>query len=100
VLFCHVLPNLMGPVIVYTTLTVPEAILYESFLSFLGIGVQAPLPSWGNLASEGLKEINPVESYGWLLLWPCVFLGMTLLSLNFMGDGLRDRFDPRATKTA
>ena len=98
VLFRHVLPNLIGPVIVYTTLTVPEAILYESFLSFLGIGVQAPLPSWGNLAAEGLKEVNPIKSYTWLLLWPCLLLGLTLLALNFVGDGLRDRFDPRAAR--
>ena len=91
----HVLPNLVGPIIVYTTLTVPQAILQESFLSFLGIGVQPPLPSWGNLAAEGLSELNPVESHPWLLFWPCLLLGLTLLALNFLGDGLRDRFDPR-----
>ncbi len=91
----HVLPNLIGPIIVYTTLTVPQAILQESFLSFLGIGVQPPLPSWGNLAAEGLAELNPVESHLWLLLGPCVLLAVTLLALNFVGDGLRDRYDPR-----
>ena len=96
ILVKHILPNLIGPIIVYTTLTVPQAILQESFLSFLGIGVQAPLPSWGNLASEGLAELNPVVTRYWLIFWPCVLLGVTLLSLNFLGDGLRDRFDPRS----
>lgn len=96
ILIRHMLPNLIGPIIVYTTLTVPEAILQESFLSFLGIGVQAPLPSWGNLASEGLTVLNPVESHWWLLAFPCALLGLTLMALNFLGDGLRDRFDPRS----
>lgn len=96
VLFRHVLPNLVGPIIVYATLTVPQAILQESFLSFLGIGVKDPLPSWGNLASEGLSVLNPVKSHWWLLAWPAALLGMTLLALNFLGDGLRDRFDPRS----
>lgn len=98
ILLIHLLPNLLGPIIVYTTLTVPQAILQESFLSFLGIGVKPPLPSWGNLAAEGLKELNPVRSYWWLLAWPCLLLGVTLLSLNFLGDGLRDKYDPRATR--
>lgn len=98
ILFRHLLPNLLGPIIVYTTLTVPQAILQESFLSFLGIGVKPPLPSWGNLAAEGLKELNPVQSYWWLLAWPCVLLAVTLLSLNFLGDGLRDKYDPRSRK--
>ncbi|MEC8558990.1 MAG: ABC transporter permease [Planctomycetota bacterium] len=90
----HLLPNLMGPVIVYATLAVPAAILSESFLSFLGIGVQEPLPSWGNLASSGLTELNTVKSRWWLLLWPCLLIGVTLLALNFLGDHLKDRFDP------
>ena len=90
----HLLPNLMGPVIVYATLAVPAAILSESFLSFLGIGVNEPLPSWGNLASSGLSELNTVESRWWLLLWPCLLIGATLLALNFLGDHLKDRFDP------
>ena len=98
ILFRHILPNLVGPIIVYTTLTVPQAILQESFLSFLGIGVKAPLPSWGNLASEGLSELNPVKGHWWLLVWPCALLGVTLLSLNFLGDGLRARIDPRTRK--
>ena len=90
----HLLPNLMGPVIVYATLAVPAAILSESFLSFLGIGVNEPLPSWGNLASSGLSELNTVESRWWLLFWPCLLIGATLLALNFLGDHLKDRFDP------
>ena len=90
----HVLPNLMGPVIVYATLAVPAAILSESFLSFLGIGVNEPLPSWGNLASSGLSQLNTVESRWWLLVWPCFLIGVTLLALNFLGDHLKDRFDP------
>ncbi len=91
----HLLPNLIGPIVVYATLTVPQAILQESFLSFLGIGIQPPLPSWGNLASAGLSQLNPVESRWWLLLWPCVLLALTLLSLNFVGEGLREAFDPK-----
>ncbi|MDH3584289.1 MAG: ABC transporter permease, partial [Phycisphaerae bacterium] len=100
ILLRHILPNLIGPIIVYTTLTVPQAILQESFLSFLGIGVQAPLPSWGNLAADGLSELNTVKSHPWLLAFPCTLLGVTLLALNFMGDGLRDYYDPRTLKAA
>jgi len=91
----HLLPNLTGPIIVYATLTVPQAILQESFLSFLGIGVKTPLPSWGNLAADGLPELNPYKSNWWLLVVPCVLLGSTLLSLNFVGEGLREALDPR-----
>lgn len=91
----HLLPNLIGPIIVYATLTVPQAILQESFLSFLGIGVRPPLPSWGNLASEGLVELNPIRTRWWLILFPCLLLATTLLALNFMGEGLRESFDPR-----
>ncbi len=96
----HLLPNLIGPIIVYTTLTVPSAILQESLLSFLGIGVQAPLPSWGNLASEGIGELHALGQPGlvfrwWLIVWPCALLGLTLLALNFLGDALRVRLDPR-----
>lgn len=96
----HILPNLIGPIIVYTTLTVPTAILEESFLSFLGIGVQPPLPSWGSLAADGLASLNPVRMRLWLLLWPCVLLALTLLALNFVGDGLRDRLDPRGRRNS
>ena len=91
----HLLPNLAGPIIVYATLTVPAAILSESFLSFLGIGVNEPLPSWGNLAATGLSELNTVRSRWWLLLWPCVAIALTLLSLNFVGEQLRERLDPK-----
>ena len=95
------LPNLAGPIIVYATLTVPTAILQESFLSFLGIGVQAPLPSWGNLAADGLNvvhNLNRPPVRWWLLVWPCTLLGLTLLSLNFLGDALRTWLDPRMRK--
>lgn len=92
----HLLPNLAGPVLVYATMIVPQAILQESFLSFLGIGIQPPLPTWGALAGEGLVEgLNPVLSRWWLLVVPCALLAVTLLSLNFLGDGLRDVLDPR-----
>ena len=96
ILLRHLLPNLMGPVIVYATLAIPQAILQESFLSFLGIGIQPPLPTWGSLAGEGLPEgLNPVSSYWWLLVVPCVLLALTLLSLNSVGDALRDVLDPK-----
>jgi len=91
----HLLPNLIGPIVVYATLTVPQAILQESFLSFLGIGIKPPLPSWGNLAAEGRDELNPYQSHWWLLVSPCVLLGVTLLSLNFVGEALREGFDPK-----
>ncbi len=95
----HMLPNLLAPIIVYATLTVPQAILQESFLSFLGIGIQPPLPSWGNLAAEGLAELNTVHSRWWLLVFPCALLGATLLALNFMGEGLREAFDPKRARS-
>jgi oligopeptide transport system permease protein len=91
----HLLPNLLGPIIVYATLTVPTAILSESFLSFLGIGVREPLPSWGNLAAGGLNELNIVRTRWWLLFWPCLFVGITLLALNFVGEWLREALDPK-----
>jgi oligopeptide transport system permease protein len=94
----HLLPNLMGPIVVYATLTVPQAMLQESFLSFLGIGVKPPLPSWGNLAADGLEQLNPYESNWWLLLFPCLLLGSTLLALNFVGEGLREAMDPRRAR--
>jgi ABC-type dipeptide/oligopeptide/nickel transport system permease subunit len=94
-LFIHLLPNLAGPIIVYATLTVPAAILAESFLSFLGIGVREPLPSWGNLAAGGLSELNPVRMRWWLLVFPCLLIALTLLSLNFVGEALREALDPR-----
>lgn len=91
----HLLPNLVGPIVVYATLAVPQAILQESFLSFLGIGVKPPLPSWGNLAAEGLSELNTYRSHWWLLFFPCALLGLTLLAMNFVGEGLREAFDPK-----
>lgn len=94
----HLLPNLVGPITVYATLTVPQAILQESFLSFLGIGVRPPMPSWGNLAADGLSELNPFWSNWWLLLFPCLLLGVTLLALNFVGEGLREAMDPKRSR--
>ena len=94
----HLLPNLIGIVIIYLTLTIPAVILDESFLSFLGLGVQAPQASWGSLLSEGAQVINPVKSYWWLLLFPASVMSVTLLALNFLGDALRDALDPRAKR--
>lgn len=92
----HLLPNLIGPITVYATLTVPQAILQESFLSFLGIGIQPPVPTWGSLASDALLPgLNTIHAYPYMLIIPCVLLSVTLLSLNFLGDGLRDVFDPK-----
>ncbi|WP_432415677.1 ABC transporter permease [Chromohalobacter israelensis] len=88
----HLIPNAIGPVIVYVTLTVPKVILLESFLSFLGLGVQEPLTSWGVLISEGT---DMMQSAPWLLLVPSLFLATTLFCLNFLGDGLRDALDPK-----
>jgi oligopeptide transport system permease protein len=88
----HVIPNVVGPVIVYVTLTIPSVILAESFLSFLGLGVQEPLTSWGVLISEGA---NAMETAPWTLIFPAVFMAVTLFCFNFIGDGLRDALDPR-----
>jgi oligopeptide transport system permease protein len=88
----HILPNLMGPVIVYGTLTVPAVILLESILSFLGLGVQPPQSSWGTLINEGADKL---DIYPWLLIGPAVFFSLTIFALNFLGDGLRDALDPR-----
>jgi len=88
----HLIPNVLGPVIVYTTLTIPSVILLESFLSFLGLGVQPPTSSWGSLISGGVETM---EEYPWLLIFPGLVLTITLFSLNFLGDGLRDALDPR-----
>ncbi len=88
----HVIPNLLGPVVIYMTLLVPQVILLESFLSFLGLGVQEPMTSWGVLISAGAKNIGTAN---WLLLFPAFFLVSTLFALNFIGDGLRDALDPK-----
>ncbi|WP_234186288.1 ABC transporter permease [Shinella sp. NM-101] len=88
----HVIPNTIGPVVIFVTVIVPKVILLESFLSFLGLGVQAPLTSWGSLIAEGA---NNIQSAPWLLVFPAIFFVVTLFSLNFVGDGLRDAFDPK-----
>jgi ABC-type dipeptide/oligopeptide/nickel transport system permease subunit len=95
ILLRHVLPNLVGPIVVYATLAVPNAILQESFLSFLGLGIQDPQATWGSLAGDAVAAINTVQVDWWLVAFPCAALGLTLLSLNFVGDGLRDAFDPK-----
>lgn len=91
----HLLPNVMVPVIVYATLTVPAVMLQEAFLSFLGLGVQPPDASWGSLAADGAAALNPVRMYWWLIVFPGAALAATLLALNFLGDGLRDALDPK-----
>lgn len=88
----HVIPNIIGPVVVYVTLTIPSVILAESFLSFLGLGVQEPLTSWGVLIANGAYQI---ETAPWLLIFPSLFMAVTLFCFNFIGDGLRDAFDPK-----
>ena len=92
IIFRHIIPNTLSPVIVYVTLTVPRVILLESFLSFIGLGVQEPMTSWGVLISEGVSNM---ENAPWMLWLPATLLAVTLLSLNFLGDGLRDAFDPK-----
>jgi len=96
ILLGHVLPNLVGPIVVYATLAVPNAILQESFLSFLGLGIQDPQATWGSLAGDAVAAINTVQVDWWLVVFPCGALGLTLLSLNFVGDALRDAFDPKS----
>ncbi len=90
----HIFPAILGPIIVYATLTIPAAMLSEAFLSFLGIGIREPLPSWGNLASDGLSQLNPVHSRWWLLFWPCLCIASTLMLMNWLGNKLRIRLDP------
>ncbi len=92
IIFRHVVPNTLGPVIVYATLTIPQVMLSEAFLSFLGFGVQAPLASWGSLAAEGIQNI---AIFPWQLIFPGLTMALTLFSLNFLGDGLRDALDPQ-----
>jgi oligopeptide transport system permease protein len=91
----HILPNCVGPIVVYGTLQVAAVILLESFLSYLGLGLQL---SWGILVSEAVNVVNPLESRWWLLAFPSAFLALTLLSLNFLGDGLRDALDPKTRR--
>jgi len=97
IIFRHLVPNTIGPVIVYATLTVPSVMLQEAFLSFLGLGVQAPLASWGSLAKDGIQNI---AVFPWQLLFPGVTMAITLVSLNFLGDGLRDALDPQTRRTS
>jgi len=96
ILFKHLLPNLTGIILIYLTLTIPAVIIDESFLSFLGLGIQSPQASWGSLLADGASAINPVRSFWWLLVFPAAAMAVTLLALNFLGDALRDAFDPRS----
>jgi len=93
----HIVPNLLGVVAIYVTLTIPQVILVESFLSFLGLGVQEPMTSWGALVNEGAQEM---ENAPWMLVFPALFLTVTLFCFNFLGDGLRDALDPRDRGTS
>jgi oligopeptide transport system permease protein len=95
IIFRHILPNILGPIIVYTTLTIPAVMLLEAFLSFLGLGVQPPMSSWGVLIKDGAEKM---EEFPWLLQFPAALFSLTLFSLNFLGDGLRDALDVRSSK--
>jgi len=95
IIFRHILPNILGPIIVYTTLTIPAVMLLEAFLSFLGLGVQPPMSSWGVLIKDGAEKM---EEFPWLLVFPAALFSLTLFSLNFLGDGLRDALDVRSSK--
>jgi oligopeptide transport system permease protein len=95
IVFRHLVPNTLGPVIVYATLTIPSVMLQEAFLSFLGLGVQAPLASWGSLTAEGIQNL---AVFPWQLIFPGVTMALTLVALNFLGDGLRDALDPQMRK--
>jgi oligopeptide transport system permease protein len=98
ILAYHILPNVLGIIIVYLTLLVPAIVLYESFLSYLGLGIQPPQASLGSLISEGALQINPIRIYWWLIAFPATVLVSILLALNFLGDGLRDALDPRGER--
>jgi oligopeptide transport system permease protein len=95
ILFVHVVPNVLGIVIVYLTLSIPAVMLFESFLTFLGLGIEAPKVSWGLLAVDGAETITPLGIDWWLLVWPALAMGATLLALNVLGDGMRDALDPK-----
>jgi ABC-type dipeptide/oligopeptide/nickel transport system permease subunit len=96
ILWRHILPNIAGVIIVYVTLTVPAVILSESFLSYLGLGIQPPQASLGSLIAEGAGQINSIRIYWWMIVFPAGLLVSTLLALNFLGDGLRAALDPRS----
>ncbi len=100
ILWTHVLPNVLPVVVVYLTLTLPAVMLFESFLSFLGLGIAPPEVSWGLLAADGIDAINPLRTYWWLIAFPALAMGSTLLALNLLGDGLRDALDPRGADAA
>lgn len=95
IIFKHIIPNVLGIIIVYSTLTIPRVMLMETFLSFLGLGIQPPMSSWGLLIKDGASVM---ETYPWLLIIPAVVFSTTLFSMNFLGDGLRDALDPRFSK--
>lgn len=95
IIFRHLIPNILGPIIIYSTLTIPSVMLQEAFISFLGLGVQPPASSWGLLIAEGSKSL---ELYPWLVIFPGGILAITLLCLNFLGDGLRDALDPQGSR--
>ncbi len=95
IIFRHMIPNILGPIIVYTTLTIPAVMLLEAFLSFIGLGVDAPMSSWGTLIQDGAEKM---EEFPWLLIFPGGIFSLTLFSLNFLGDGLRDALDVRSSK--
>ncbi len=94
ILLRHVLPNLLGVILIYLTLTIPAVIIDESFLSFLGLGVQAPAASWGSLLADGAASLNPILIRWWVVVFPAAAMAITLLALNFLGDALRDALDP------
>jgi oligopeptide transport system permease protein len=95
IIFRHMVPNVLGPVLVYTSLTIPSVMMLEAFISFLGLGVQPPLSSWGVLIKDGAEKM---EEFWWLLVFPGTAFSLTLFSLNFLGDGLRDALDVRSAK--
>ncbi len=95
ILFRHLIPNALGPIIAYTTLMIPGIMMFEGFLSFIGLGVQPPMSSWGSLLNDGVKEI---EEYPWLMIFPSLLFSGTLLAFNFLGDALRDALDPKGVK--
>jgi oligopeptide transport system permease protein len=98
ILLVHVLPNVLSIVVVYLTLTIPAILLFEAFLSFLGLGIEPPKVSWGLLAVDGTDGINPLRPFWWLVVWPAAAMGTVLLALNLVGDGLRDALDPKGPR--
>ncbi|HSA03422.1 MAG TPA: ABC transporter permease, partial [Candidatus Paceibacterota bacterium] len=93
IIFRHLIPNTLGVVVVFTTLQIPSFIMLESFLSYLGLGVQAPMSSWGSLVRDG---VDGMDNYPWMLLFPALTMTIFLFSMNFLGDGLRDALDPQS----